>query len=211
MISRLVLFAISAFALVSCGDSERGAANHLLAQASGPIIGTEAAEFQRLIDSGAPLAVVRFLDQGMAASLLKAGERAGVVRWRSSDNVQIYTRSGMIIGTRGLGSDLMTADTSEVAAALFGGRSGQVVRVHRVLDGQDNLKIQSYVCDIVPFGPETIRTGETRTTATMRVDEDCHGPNDDFTNHYWLTGGRILQSDQQISAAIGSIQILFLP
>ena len=199
-----------ALALAGCGGTALdGLASRLLQRASGPVIGTGDAEFQRLIAEDAPRLVVWLLDRDIAASLLQAGARDGVIRWRAADNVQIYTRNGQIIGTRGLADDLMTAEDSGLSAALAGG--GQITRIQRFLDGQDRITIRSYVCDLVPAGTETVRTGDTTTTTARRVDETCHSPGGDFTNHHWLLGGRILQTEQYLGAGIGRVRLLFLP
>ncbi|MCZ0964366.1 YjbF family lipoprotein [Paracoccus benzoatiresistens] len=165
---------------------------------------------QGLIAAGAPQMIVWLLDQDRASTLVLAGMRDGVARWRAADNVQIYTRDGMIIGTRGMAFDLMTIDADQAVPVITSGMTGQITRIHRQLDGQDRLKITSYVCDIVPAGSETIRTGETSYASTLRVDEQCYSPSGDLENRYWLHDGQILQSEQIFNRDVGRIRILFL-
>jgi hypothetical protein len=203
---KLMIGALPAL-LLGCSSSP---ADLAMTAISGRNLGAETAEMQRLVAAGAPQMIVWLLDQDRATTLVLAGTRDGVARWRAADNVQIYTRDGMIIGTRGLSFDLMTADVGAAGPVITSGRSGQITRIHRQLDGQDRMKITSYICDILPAGSETIRTGETSYASTLRVDEQCFSPSGDIENRYWLRDGQILQSEQIFNRDVGRIRILFL-
>ncbi len=203
-----ILLLIVLLGLTACSDQVRQTA---LQRLTGPTPGVQSEEVQRLVAADAPILIVRLLDRGTASSLLLAAERDRVQRWRALDNVQIYTRDGLIIGTRGLSFDLMTSDPGPAAAIIAAGQAGEVPRIDRLMDGNDRLQIRSYVCDIVPVGPEEIRTGERETTSTLRTDETCYNPRGNVLNRYWVSAGRILQAEQTFSPDIGRVQILFLP
>lgn len=212
-----LIFALSLL-LAACSQGQPATVQSALAFAAGeaaPALAAlqQPAEMQALIAADAPRLILRLPAHQRASTLLLAGERAGVKRWRSADNVQIYTREGLVIGTRGLGFDLMTTSTSpEAAAAITAALPGQLTRLHRLPDGSGALQLQGWICDILPRGSETIRLSEHRSAATLRVEERCHGPDGGFSNHYWLRGGKIVQSWQQISARsrLGQLQLLFL-
>ncbi|MBK6465900.1 MAG: YjbF family lipoprotein [Rhodobacter sp.] len=209
MSGRLRLVSLVALlTLGACGSDLSGKA---LQRIAGAPPGVDPPEMQRLTAADAPILIVRLLDRGQASSLRKAGQRDGVISWRALDNVRLYTRDGMIVATRGLSFDLMTSDTGDAASLIASGRDGQVVRVLRLMDGEDRLEIRSYFCDIIPVGPEQIRTGERERTMTLRVDETCSNPRGDISNRYWVLGGRILQAEQTFSPEIGRVQILLLP
>lgn len=165
---------------------------------------------QRLIDTGAPRIQVTRVDQGTTSLLVKDAERQGVSRWRTIDNTQIYTRDGIVVGTRGLSFDLMTADTGDAAAAILAQRTARVVRFHTYLDGDDKTRIQSYVCDIAPEGQQDFRVSEGLSLSGSIVREKCYNPQGDYENLYMVEGGHILATVQFISDGIGSIQIAFL-
>jgi hypothetical protein len=202
-----LLIAALPLLLAGCESKPSDAITEYLA---GPPLGEEQAEMQALIAAGAPRMAAWLLDRDQATSLLLAGERNGVTQWRALDNARLYFRDGVLIQTRGLGHDLMTTDLGNGIGVITSGQAGQITRIHRQLDGQDRLEITSYVCDILPMGRETIRTGETSHAETLRVDEQCFGPAGDFENRYWLQGGQILQSEQIFNRDVGRLRILFL-
>ncbi|MBJ2152214.1 YjbF family lipoprotein [Paracoccus sp. IB05] len=168
-------------------------------------------EIEALTAAHAPEMIVWMLDVDRASRLLLAEERDGVLNWRTLDNVRFYTRDGLIIGTRGLGFDLMTADNGNAAAVIASGRAGQVPRVHRLLDGEDNLAIRSYICDIRPVGAEQVQTDVAHFVTALRVDETCHSPRGNIENRHWVLNGRILQTEQTFSQDLGRFRILYLP
>ncbi|MDZ4309642.1 MAG: YjbF family lipoprotein [Cypionkella sp.] len=169
-------------------------------------------QMARLAAVGAPAAGIWMLTTDVASRLLAEGMRDGVTRWRSLENTQIYTRDGMIIGTRGLGFDLITADPGDAVKLILTAGTGQTIRIHRVLDGEDRLVIRAFVCDIAPVGIETIyKDAAGNPVQALRVDEICHGPSGNFRNHHWLRNSRIDQTIQFVGPEIGRIQLRFLP
>ncbi len=173
--------------------------------------GIDRSQAEQLAASGAPRIQLTLVDQGLSALLVKTGQQGNVTRWRTIDNTQVYTRDGLIIGTRGLSFDLITAETGEAAAAILGQRSARITRFHSYLDGDDRLKMRAFVCDVVPGGPEEARLPDGRAIPGRLVREECHNPEMDFTNLYVLSNGRILQTSQFISARAGRAQIVFPP
>lgn len=173
--------------------------------------GVDQGQAEQLAAAGAPRIELTLVDQGMTALLVKTGQQGDVTRWRTIDNTQVYTRDGLVIGTRGLSFDLITAETGEAAEAILGQRSARITRFHTYLDGDDRTKMRAYVCDIVPAGPEAARLPDGRVVTGRLVREECHNPEMDFTNLYVLSNGRVLKTLQFISARAGRAQILFPP
>lgn len=199
-------------ALILSGCVAGGTVSRAVTRLSGPQIGTAPEQMARLSAAGAPAAGVWMLTTGIASRVVAEGSRDGVIRWRSLENTQIYTRDGMIIGTRGLGHDLMTADPGGAAGLILAAGTGQTTRIHRVLDGEDRLVIRAFVCDIAPVGMESIyKDAAGAPVQALRVDELCYGPSGDFKNHHWLRNGRIEQTIQFVGPEIGRIQLRFLP
>lgn len=202
-------------ALVACGGGEPGAQpgvvrTAVMKQVLPEPLGVDAAGAQRLIASGAPRLAIYLVDRGGSVLMVKAGERDGVARWRSADNIQFYLRDGIVIGTRGLGFDLMTADSGNAAAIVAQGRSGRITRVHRHLNGEGRMTIRSYVCDITPGETETVRIPDAPSVQARRIEEACHSPAGNFKNVYWTQGGRLVQTRQFIDDGVGRAQIIFL-
>lgn len=208
------LAAATALLLAGCGGQQgatQGMTNTVVERMIGTGGGdTYPAEAARLINGGAPRLAVEI--PGRDASLMvKAGERDGVSRWRSIDNVQFYFRDGQLIGTRGMGDDLMSADNGGGAALIARTTPGQVQRSLRYLDGEDRIVAGTFTCQITPKGAGNARIPGGPQVAAQRVEERCAGDMGRFTNFYWVQGGRILQADQFVSRGIGRARITFLP
>lgn len=197
--------------LAACGLPDRALRSVTGDPPAASLAREEGALARLLADPATPKMVLRIPERGVAVTMLLAGARAGVQRWRTTDNVQIYTRDGIIIGTRGLGHDVMTVETGEAAALIAATSSGQIQRMHRVLTGDDLLELQSWVCDIAPAGAERLRVGEDVWAQTRIVTETCHGPRGPFENRHWVDAGVLRQSWQYVGPEIGVIQLLFLP
>ncbi|MAU44784.1 MAG: hypothetical protein CMP09_08185 [Yangia sp.] len=136
-----------------------------------------------------------------------AEERNGdTVTWLSVNNEFLLLQDGVLSGTRGLGGDLMNADLSEVHEALAGRRT-QAVRIHRMLDGENHIVAESYVCDYAQR-PERVAVGAylTQVQATQ-IDETCTGVERVFENRYWLSGsGTIVRARQWAGEPLGYLE-----
>ncbi|MBN8189833.1 YjbF family lipoprotein [Salipiger thiooxidans] len=136
-----------------------------------------------------------------------AEERNGdTVTWLSVNNEFLLLQDGVLSGTRGLGGDLMNADLGEVHEALAGRRT-QAVRIHRMLDGENHIVAESYVCDYAQR-PERVAVGAylTQVQATQ-IDETCTGVERVFENRYWLSGrGTIVRARQWAGEPLGYLE-----
>lgn len=177
-------------------------------------LGVDQAGAERLIRSGAPSIAVSMLDRGDGVLMVRAGERAGVTRWRSIDNVQLYTRGGLLVGTRGLGGDdLMTADPGGVLALALAGQGGQVTRVETRLDGDRRTELRRFTCTLTPDGTDNVPVPRGPALTATRLNEVCRpqGKGRAFANSYWIREGRVLQTVQHVSDGVGRVKILYIP
>lgn len=203
---------LAALALGACGqasgfgDWREGVAN----QVGGPMpgVGDDEAEIQRLDAAGAPYMSYSLPAYGVSTNLIEMGTRDGVSVWRSLDNIQVHTREGIIIATRGLGFDLIAADPGEAATLIRSGQNGSTERSWRHLDGQGQLVNRRWYCEIEPAGIEAIRQGSSQA---RRVEETCYGQYGEFTNTYWVAGGTIVRSAQYVGADLGVIELQTVP
>lgn len=125
--------------------------------------------------------------------------------WRTQAGYTATFRDGMLVATRGLGDDLMAADTGQVRAALRAG-GGSARRVTEFLGDQDQIESMTFDCVIVAAGPETIDLG-LRQVPTRKFDETCTNPRLVFSNIYWLDSvGAILQSRQFVSSTVAYLR-----
>jgi hypothetical protein len=112
---------------------------------------------------------------------------------------------GMLVATRGLGGDLMGANTTEVRAALNAG-GGQATRLHDYLDGMDQVVTESFACEIVAQGTEEIDLGLRRATLA-KFSETCRNARVEFENLYWLDDrGQVLSSRQYVSRTVAYLR-----
>jgi hypothetical protein len=131
------------------------------------------------------------LEQNERASILvRKGLNRDVETYFTPDNLSLSLKEGVLVGTRGFGFDLMSSDVAEVIGGIRHG--GRAVRVHRYLDGEDQIVIKSYICDY---------SGNTQVTET------CYGKDHSFKNSYQMSGGKVIASRQWIGPDLGYIRL----
>ena len=140
-----------------------------------------------------------------------------IVVWRSDDDVTLTMRNGVLIATRGLRNDILSA-----SAQLSGDTPGPVrggARTFHIRALDNKARRLSLVCDLVDLGPETIEIVETRY-ATHHLRETCEGgvsgaaadrPGQ-IINDYWVDprAGLVWQSRQWAGPGIGYLRVRHL-
>lgn len=142
------------------------------------------------------------------AILFRQAIDGDVETWQTLESVMLTLRQGVMIGTRGVGGDLMTAEVTEVLAGIRGDVS-QALRVHRRLGGENQLIIESFVCNY-SRGPGTTTDPLLGARPALVVVEDCiDSDGQQFENRYWIeAGGVIRQSYQWIGPQVGSVTLV---
>lgn len=137
-----------------------------------------------------PLLLASSLRVPITSILPRLAVNGDVETYMSSDGISVSFRDGLLIGTRGLGNDLMAADVSGVAARIRAG-SGQAVRTHKYLNGEEQLVPYRFDCTYARSGAEVV--------------ESCSGEGLSFTNRYVTTkGGGFAVSTQWASPRLQS-------
>lgn len=119
-----------------------------------------------------------------------------VQTWQSVDKKTVSFRRGILVATRGIGFDLMSADVP--APGMLARGSGGHTRTHVTLDGEDRPVRASFNCTATVVGPQTLTIAE-RNYATRHVREDCEGATGRFSNDYWFENGLNLRQSRQWS------------
>lgn len=84
--------------------------------------------------------------------------RGDTILWQSGAQASITTRNGVIVATRGLGDDLMSADVSDLASAIrFGGRA-EGYRENHYLDVDTQKQVRVFICDFSYDAGDLIET-----------------------------------------------------
>jgi hypothetical protein len=122
-----------------------------------------------------------------------------VTVWQTLDGITLSMRQGLLVATRGLGDDLMSAEVDGVLALLRGASGeGPVPHIRSRLDGEDRTEFRSYQCRRDAGGTDA---------GLRRVEVLCISPQDRFTNTYWLnSAGAVIRSRQWISPALGHLE-----
>lgn len=216
-VKRHILALLSAVALASCGSDQPAGTAYLTGMAQ-QVLGTlgqsgrapDAAaqpvpEFA-LMELNQPLMVARIASRNAVGGLSVVGRNQGFVTWQTGDGISLTLKNGVLASTRGLGADLMSADIAEVVRAIQAG-AGTARRVHRYLDGENQLRPLTFVCDIETTGSGTINVlGAARST--REVTETCTSPDLIFTNVYWIgRDGLTWKARQFIGVALGHVEL----
>lgn len=167
------------------------------------------ARFETLVASGAPTLIAAVESSGQVSFLARSALRGGVGTWVTPDNVGLLLQGGFLAGTRGLGSDLVSADISQVQALVLARRAGQAQRFHTYLDGENQTVFRSYQCTVIPQGMRDITLPGGGAGRGYLMVETCAGQNNSFENSFWLhpQRGEVIQSRQFVSDATGALQI----
>ncbi len=170
------------------------------APAAGPVGLTRAV----LAGLGRPADLVTVESRKVTAVVLYVAANGGVETWSSVDDRTVSVRQGMLVATRGLGGDLIAADTPPLSRVASG--SGTFVRTLVTLSGEDAIVRSRYLCEYAVVGSEDVVLVERRYT-TRRVQESCSGDDGRFVNDHWLQGGTLRQSRQWAGRDLGYITI----
>ena len=151
-----------------------------------------------------PVDLVTIETSGAQGVIAKISTNRVVETWSSLDNKTLSMRDGVVVATRGLGADLMSAAVPQLAQL----RSSQpFTRSHVTLSGEDKPITSSYFCHPVQNGPKNIVVVE-RSYATQHITEQCNGPDSGFSNDYWFEiGGKLRRSRQFVSESVGFVVI----
>ncbi len=149
--------------------------------------------------------LVKIIARNAVAPLTKVADNNGAVTWISPGKVTMSFEDGILVGTRGLGDDLMGVDPDGVRDALNAG-GGTATRRQSFLSSEDQIVTRDLTCEVTSLGPEEIVTVTGPRMAT-KFEEDCKGPALEFKNSYWMAGGDLIRSRQAVSAGVGFIQV----
>jgi len=151
------------------------------------------------------LAVVE--NRNALAVLGQLGANGRYRTWTTRDKQMLTFKSGVLVSTRGLGTDLMAADADQAIALVTGRRVGQALRTHYYLNGEGTTISVTLRCEISPGPSEALTLGALRIS-TRRMTESCSQGADRVENTYWVAGdGVIWQSRQWIGARTGYLVV----
>jgi len=159
-----------------------------------------------------PRLEVGFPSRNLSGVMLLETERNGVQTWLTADGAAITLDQGFLTSAKGFGAGLAGSDIRHSANMVLGDGQGQVERFHSFLNGNDEIELHAYVCQITTLGPETVLLGGD-PIATEKRREQCFGVAESFTNTYWVQDStrQIVQSSQWTGAFLGNLLIKVVP
>ncbi|MGB7263060.1 MAG: YjbF family lipoprotein [Albidovulum sp.] len=155
-----------------------------------------------------PIVLAQIETTGLLTVLGEIG-RNGATRTYATPNQQtLLFRNGLLVGSRGLGDDLMSADLGNAAALVTRRQSGATNRTYRYLDGEAIERPLPVQCTITTGGTKSFRFAETNY-ATVQMDERCQSRQGlNISNTYWVTAdGQVALSRQWIGPTLGHVTI----
>jgi hypothetical protein len=148
--------------------------------------------------SPTPLILMLVEETDTALTLVPRASNRGTVQWRDVGGGGILRRDGILVGTRGFGFDLHTADIAPLAAALRRGGGEGVERINRYIDGQNQIVAVQFLCSVRPLGGAVLERYGTRRATTV-FEEDCEGAGvGGFVNRYWIDSRGVVQRTQEL-------------
>lgn len=151
---------------------------------------------------GVPILRAKIEARGADALVTPTDSKGNVVTWSTTDGTTFTLRDGVLIQTRGLGADLMSAQAPSAEELSRDG--GTHKRVYFLLGEDDQSVRRSYDCTVAVMGRETIEIF-SRSHNVTHITETCARPQGSITNEFWLEGATVRKSRQLASGGVGFI------
>lgn len=156
-----------------------------------------------------PVLWIEVEKNGSVGSAIPIGVNRDLITWTTANAATLLTKDGVLFGTRGLGPDLLTAETEALRAALATRSSARYERKFRFIGGDESLRVDRYFCELENDGAAVREVLELRFETTQ-MRETCFALNSEheFRNIYWIGAeGTIWDSRQWVSPDAGSLII----
>lgn len=227
VVSRIAGAGLIAALLTACG-SEQGANASLsqlaLGSVSQAVKARRADPAQKIVLSAEQLAqinvpVVQINPESLGGSdfLQRVTSRRdsglGVVEvWKSSDNAQVFLRNGVVVGSRGIGGDIISADANVTIRALSAGAESNGIRTYVISDGDVTTTEYKFRCTVESVGDQNL-TLFNQGFRLHQMRESCiGGPGGDkvLRNDYWVqrSDGFVRKSRQWMGPRIGYFEVI---
>lgn len=196
-LSRSLQAGLLALSMVAaCGNSNAGLVAGLM---GGSAVDLNSVPRAKIEAFGTPILRATVPARGVDVLLSMRETRGDVTTWEAAEGITFTFRNGVLIETRGLGPDLMSASgpgSGQIAAGSSARRS------YFYLWDDDVTQRRDYACTAESRGAESVTIyGHVRQT--RHVAEVCQRDLGRITNDFWFEGGQIRQSRQWISPDAG--------
>jgi hypothetical protein len=157
-----------------------------------------------------PLILAELPSQNVVATLIPRDTLDSVVTWRTGRGQTLSFRDGVLVATRSLGNDLMSADVAGTQAALRGGPQQGYSRLMTYLDGQGQTLFRAMLCGMDAGQPATVNSFGVAFPTTLRI-ETCFTTGKRVENRYWLNADSTMRrAEQWVGPGTGPLTIEWL-
>lgn len=147
-----------------------------------------------------PILHARIPARGLDADLALRDRDGDVATWTTGSGTTFTFREGVLIETRGLGSDLMSASAPAPAQLMQTGVPYR--RSWYVTAANAGVEQRVYTCSTQSLGSERLNVAG-RTETALHLQETCLRAAGKLTSDYWLDGAVIRKSRQWASPGAG--------
>ncbi|MEL7255057.1 MAG: YjbF family lipoprotein [Pseudomonadota bacterium] len=171
------------------------------------VIRTDSRKALATTPAGEPLASVRMDSVGIAAVLRRVatnGRHITWAAWGTSDRKSLTTKDGMIVATRSLHKDLMSAESDAVNALVRGRKEGNVPYILRYTDGNYDTIEERYTCTVTRGYNKVSTLANGRTVPVLQMFSTCNAADQQFVDLFLVDhGGRIVEMRQWVGPVLG--------
>ena len=171
----------------------------LAACGKGAVVDLNAASRSKIEALNIPILRATVPARGIDVLLSIREQKGNVVTWEAAGGYTFTFRDDVLIETRGLGPDLMSASAPSSAGIAAG---SVAARSYFFLGDDDVTQRRDYRCTPQTVGAEAV-TIYGRTHQTQHVTELCLRSQGKVTNQFWFERGKLRQSRQFVSPSAG--------
>lgn len=152
-----------------------------------------------------PVNQLRLTGRDVTAFVIRIEQNGPYLTYASGDQRTVIYKNGMIVGTRGLGEDLMSSTADRSLALVRGRKNGTVQRIQRYLTPDNRTVELVATCEIAYGGEEAYSAGLVKTPVT-RMTESCVAEGLAIENAYLVDRrGEIVFARQYLSPGNGYV------
>lgn len=157
---------------------------------------------QKIEAFGTPILRATLPARAMDLLMSPRNAKGDVTTWEAAEGITLAFRNGILIETRGLGPDLMSAAVPSPSQILGG---GSYSRTYFFVAEDDQNQRRDYVCSAETVGAETIVIhGKQHRTRHLR--ETCTRDVGRITNEFWFEGNVLRKSRQWVAPDVGHVE-----
>ena len=164
-----------------------------------PAVGTGSITRERLESYGVPIMRATVPGLGIDTLLSPRDSTGDVTTWQSAEGFTFSFRDGVLIETRGLGPDLMSASGPTGRQIVARSNTG---RSYFYTWENDANQRRDYRCTVAGGTAESIEI-YGRSHGTQLLTETCQNDTSRLGNKFWIEGQTIRKSQQWISPKAG--------